>query len=113
MPYPMKLWNLYRSRALGNWWQREGLTVVPNVTWSGLDSLDYCFEGIPRGGTIFISTVGVTQDREARAIVEVGIREALRRIEPSRLLLLGSDLGLDYGTLDVRRYRPKSFKGAK
>lgn len=113
MPYPMKLWNLYRSRALGNWWQREGLTVVPNVTWSGLDSLDYCLEGIPRGGTIFISTVGVTQDREARAIVEVGIREALRRIEPSRLLLLGSDLGLDYGTLDVRRYKPKSFRGAK
>lgn len=113
MPYPMKLWNLYRSRALGNWWQREGLNVVPNVTWSGLGSLDYCFDGIPHGGTIFISTVGVTQDREARAIVEVGIREALRRIEPARLLLLGNDLGLDYGTLDVRRYRPKSFKGAK
>ena len=113
MPYPMKLWNLYRSRALGNWWQREGLTVVPNVTWSGPDSFGYCFEGIPRGGTIFISTVGVTRDKDARAIVEAGIKEALRRLEPARLLLLGSDLGLDYGTLDVRRYKPKSFKGAK
>ena len=23
MPLPMKLWNLYKSRALGHWWQQE------------------------------------------------------------------------------------------
>lgn len=110
MPYPMKLWNLYRSRALGNWWAREGITVVPNVTWSGLDSLDYCFEGIPRHSTIFISTVGVTRDKEARAIVKVGIEEALRRLEPTRLLLLGNDLGLDYGDVEVKRFKPNAFR---
>ncbi|MCI8469347.1 MAG: DUF4417 domain-containing protein [Eggerthellaceae bacterium] len=109
MPYPMKLWNIYRSRALGHWWQSEGLTVVPNVTWSDESSFPYCFDGIPKGGTIFISTVGVTRDKNARRLALIGMEEALSRIGPSRLLLYGSDLGYDFGGLEVRRYEARRF----
>lgn len=113
MPYPMKLWNLYRSRALGSWWQREGLTVIPNVTWSGPDSYEYCFSGLPKGGTIFMSTVGIATDEGAMERARTAIGLALAETEPNRVLLLGSDRGLDFGDVEVVRYKPMSFREAK
>lgn len=110
MPYPMKLWNIYRSRALGHWWQKEGLTVIPNVTWSDESSFDYCFDGIPKGGTIFISTVGVTRDKDARELTLLGMGEAMSRIRPSRVLLYGSDLGFEF-PCEVQNYKARTFGG--
>lgn len=111
MPYPMKLWNIYRSRALGNYWQRNGITVVPNVTWSGEDSIEYCLDGIPVGGTVFISTVGVQAD-EYEGIVLKGMDEVVRRIRPTRVLMLGKSFGHDFGGAEIVRYKTKAFRGA-
>lgn len=109
MPLPMKKWNIYRSRALGNWWQRQGLLVVPNVTWSGKDSIGYSLEGIPKHSTVFLSTVGVTRDKDAREICLWGMRHMMKKLEPARVLLLGSDLDFDFGKTEVSKYKPKAF----
>ena len=113
MPVPMKKWNIYRSRMLGNWWQRKGITAVPNVTWSGKDSIEYCLDGIPKHSTVFISTVGVQQDKDAREICLWGMGKAMKAIEPSRVLLLGGDLGFDFGSVEVCKYKAKSFADKK
>ena len=112
MPIPMKKWNIYRSRALGHWWQEQGLTVIPNVTWADKGSYGYCFEGIPRHATVFISTVGVQKDRAAREMCISGMRAALKEIEPSRVLLHGGDLGVDFGGIEVVRYSQKIFRAS-
>ena len=109
MPLPMKRWNVYRSRALGNWWQRNGITVIPNVTYSGPDSYDVCLDGLPTGGTVFLSTVGVTKNPEWRSLCLQGMGVAMERVRPERLLLLGDDLGFDF-KCEVVRYRPKAFR---
>lgn len=111
MPYPMKLWNIYRSRMLGYYWQKLGIKVVPNVTWSDESSFEYCFDGLPQGGTIFISTVGVTRDKDARKLCLKGMRNALQATKPKRVLLLGSDLGFDFDDIPVNKYNTKAFKG--
>lgn len=108
MPMPMKLWNIYRSRALGNWWQRQGLTVIPNLTWSDYDSFDYCFEGIPKHSTVFMSTVGVRKYKESRPYVEAGLKEALKVCQPSRILLYGGDMGLDFQGVEVKPFKPNT-----
>lgn len=105
MPVPLKMWNIYRSRALANWWTREGMTVVPNLTWSDADSYGYCFEGIPRSSTVFMSTVGV-QDDEYLPALEDGLSHALAACEPSRILLYGGDMGLDFQGVEVVKYKP-------
>ncbi|NPD32800.1 DUF4417 domain-containing protein [Eggerthellaceae bacterium zg-997] len=110
MPFPMKLWNVYRSRALANWWQRKGLVVAPNVTWSGPDSFDYCFDGLPRGGTVFVSTVGVQGDEYRDAITE-GMRRMMDKAAPTRVLMYGRTFGFDFGKCEVVSYKPKAFRG--
>ena len=109
MPLPMKKWNIYRSRALGHWWQKQGLTVVPNVTWSDKASIGYSLEGIPKHSTVFLSTVGVTKDKDAREICLWGMGRMMAMLEPARVLLLGSDLGFDFGKTETRRYKTKAF----
>ena len=33
MPLIMQIWNIFRSRALGHWFQENGLNVIVNVRW--------------------------------------------------------------------------------
>ena len=110
MPYPMKLWNIYRSRMLGFYWQQMGLTVVPNVTFSDPESYDYCFSDLPQNSTIFFSTVGVARDKEARNLCLQGMEAMMSAINPARVLLLGSDLDFDFRNAEVLTYQPKAFR---
>lgn len=104
MPAPMQAWNRYRSQVLGRWWQDSGLTVVPTLSWAQPDSYAFCFEGVPRHSTVATSTVGVKGDAHALAVWFDGMCEAMRRLEPSRVLLYGGDVGFDFGSTEVVHY---------
>lgn len=104
MPDPMQRWNRYRSQALGLWWQREGLTVVPTLSWAQPGSYAFCFGGVPRHATVAVSTVGVKGDEAALSVWRDGMREAMRRLEPARVLLYGGDIGFDFGGCEVVEY---------
>lgn len=110
MPYPMKLWNIYRSRMLGYFWQRNGIKVIPNVTFSDPPSYRYCFDGIPQGGTIFISTVGMMRQTQAHEDIRKAFDIIQKKIKPSRILHLGKNIGYDFGDTEVVYYKAKSFK---
>ena len=111
MPAPMQAWNRYRSQALGVYWQREGLQVVPTLSWAQPESYTFCFDGIPKHSTVATSTVGVARDEAARAVWLDGMREAMRRLEPSRVLLYGKDIGFDFGGCKVVEYKAGGFHG--
>lgn len=110
MPYPMKLWNVYRSLALGHYWQSEGLKVVPNATWSDEASLQWIFKGLPKGGTVFVSTLGVTRVDEYAHECARGFPELERQVRPSRILLLGDTLGYEFGC-EVVRFNQRKWNG--
>lgn len=63
MPEPMQRWNVYRGRAVGRVWQDAGLRVVPTLTWGEPDTYAFCFEGLPRGSAVALSTVGLMDCR--------------------------------------------------
>lgn len=105
MPEPMQRWNIYRQRAISYYWQLNGVDVVPVVSWAKPDSYDFCFDGLPKHSTIAASTVGVMRDKEALEFWKLGMREALERLEPLRVLLYGADPGFDFGDFEVVRYQ--------
>lgn len=107
MPLPMKLWNVYRSRVMAHYWQRMGLKVVPSLTWADEKSLKYCFEGIPKGSIVAVSTVGVKNSDEAVRTWFAGTDTAMKKIEPSMILLYGGDIGYDFGDIPVRQFKNK------
>lgn len=93
MPEAMKVWNVYRSRLVGQVMQRFGMHVIPTVSWSGERSFSYCFDGIEKGGVVAVSTIGT---KNARPVWENGFAEMVRRLEPAKVLLYGSDTYNDY-----------------
>lgn len=105
MPEAMKLWNVFRSRLVGAFLQSRGLDIIPTLQWAGEESFEYCFDGLPQESVVSASTVGVLGDREARIAWRHGMREAMRRLEPSCVLLYGEPMPeFDWNGTKVIRY---------
>lgn len=104
MPMPMKIWNIYRSRLIGQYYQSQGIKVIPTLSWAEEETFEFCFEGIPKGSIVSISTIGVKKNKEALKIWRAGVDELIRRIEPSTILIYGGKLDYDYGDIKVIYY---------
>jgi len=107
MPMPMKIWNIYRSRQIGQYLQDEGLIVIPTLSWAEPETFEFCFEGLEQGGTVSISTVGVKQNKEALKIWKQGTDEAIKRLKPNKILLYGGKVDYDFGDIEVHYYENK------
>lgn len=90
MPYPQRMWNNYRGKFIGAWLQSQGVTVIPNVTWSLPDSYDYCFDGIPQQSVIAINSTGDARYGLTRFLWLKGYREALSRLRPLAIIRYGT-----------------------
>nr|DAZ56707.1 MAG TPA: ParB protein [Caudoviricetes sp.] len=96
MPMAMKVWNVYRSRLIGQILQDMGVNVIPTLSWAEDATFQFCFDGIEPGGTVSVSTIGVKRDEAAAEIWEVGMDEAMKRLTPSTVLVYGGDIGYPF-----------------
>ena len=101
MPMPMKVWNVYRSRLIGAYYQSYGIPVIPTLSWVEKETFDFCFKGIPKGSIVSISTIGVKKDKDAMKIWLDGVKEMLKIINPKTLLVYGGKLPFDYGDREI------------
>lgn len=101
MPMAMKIWNIYRSRFIGQYYQSKGIKVIPTVSWGETATFDFCFEGIEKGGTVSISTIGIKQNPEAMKIWRDGVDELIKRIRPSTILVYGGKVDYDFKDINV------------
>lgn len=113
MPIAMKIWNIYRSRMLGNYWQRKGIKVIPTISWAEDKTFQFCFDGIPKGSIVSVSTIGVKQDPYALSIWKAGMDAMISKIEPSMILVYGGELEYDYQGIPVKYYENKVTKRMK
>lgn len=94
MPKALKIYNVYRNRWCGRFWQDSGVTVIPTVTWSDEDSLEYCLDGVPKHSTIAISTMGEGRWGKWKALKD-SWNYVIDKLEPKTILLYGKDLSKD------------------
>jgi len=107
MPMAMKIWNTYRSRLIGQYYQKQGIKVIPTLSWAEKETFEFCFDGIPEGSIVSISTIGIKQNKEALRIWKDGVDELIKRIKPSAILIYGGKLDYDYGDIEVIYYKNK------
>ena len=107
MPMPMKIWNIYRSRQIGQYYQSMGIKVIPTISWCEEETFKFCFKGIPKGSVVSVSTIGVKKDDSALNLWKKGMDEMIRQIEPSTILVYGGIIDYDYGNINVRYYENK------
>ncbi len=89
MPRAMKIWNIYRARLIGQFWQNAGVRVVPSLSWAEPESFEYCFDGLPQGATLAVARIGVESDPFCRYVWDAGFSEAQKRLAPAQLFFYG------------------------
>lgn len=110
MPKPIQIYNIYRSRLLGAYWQSEGISVIPTLSWSDENSYDFAFDGIEIGSTVTVSTVGILKNEEAKRYLISGMKEAIKRIKPKTIILYGLEVEFDYGNIRVIKFKNKNIE---
>ena len=107
MPMPMKIWNIYRSRQIGAYFQSQGIKVIPTISWAEKETFEFCFLGIPQGSIVSVSTIGVKENADALEIWKAGMQEMIRRINPKTIIVYGGKLDFDYGCIKTVYFENK------
>lgn len=104
MPPAMQIYNHYRKHWLAAYWQQNGISVIPTISWSTPDSYAWCFDGEPVGGMVAVSSVGCMARDETKQLFLQGYEEMLCRLKPSEVIFYGKvPLECDW---NVRRIPP-------
>jgi hypothetical protein len=85
-PLPVQLFNTFRSRWCGWYWQQQGLTVIPTIAWALRDSYRFCFDGVEPGSTVAVSTIGCM---DAENEFMAGYSRMLKIIDPACVINYG------------------------
>ena len=109
-PPAVQIWNTYRNRWVGRYWQSRGIRVIPSITWSDEQSYKYCFLGVPKGSTVAVSTVGVNRGKEVRERFCSGFEEMLKAIEPELVLVYGEVAPMDIDSMVKTKWFPSYWK---
>lgn len=103
MAIPVQIWNVYRSRLIGQIAQKKGLTVIPTVSWSTEDSFQFCFDGLPKDGTVAISTIGIKKGEKLK-LFSAGVEAMIDKIRPNRILIYGGKVDCNYQGIETVYY---------
>ena len=113
MPVALKIWNVYRSRLIGQICQDAGLDVIPTIVWAEPESYEYVFDGLTKHSVIAVSTVGIMENEESRRIFADGMRKALDELEPKLVLCYGAKIDFDWGETEVKFYDARKWQKAE
>jgi hypothetical protein len=86
MPLAVQVYNTFKNRWCGAFWQKQGLRVIPTINWSTPESFDFCFDGVEQGSVVAVSTY-YTESYEKEFMP--GYKRMLEVIKPSAVLCYG------------------------
>lgn len=96
MPLALQITNIYRSRAIGYYYQRHGANVYPLIRWG--DERTYtdrvlsepiAFAGVEMRSPVVVSTYGCIRGAENRRHFKAGLEAMVDYLEPSLVLVHG------------------------
>jgi len=80
---------MYENRAIGVFWQKHGVNVIPNVRWGDERSFPHCFLGLKPHSIYAISTHGCIRDKDKKKLFREGLDKMLEVLHPLLLLVHG------------------------
>lgn len=92
--------NTFKNRRLCCFYQEWFVDVIPAVSWAEEWTYEICFEGIPYGNPIAISTIGV----EDKDMFLKGYNFCINKINPEYIICFGKPINGMTGSLIVFDY---------
>ena len=63
--------------------------MIPTITWSSPDTLEWCFDGEPVGGIVATSSVGMFDNPTHISWLLDGYEEMLKQLQPIKVIWKG------------------------
>lgn len=96
-PLSVQVTNIYKSRAIGSYYQRKGIYVIPFVRWGNryTYSTEYfpekiAFLGVEKNSIVAIGTYGCINSKEDKINFKEGLKEMIQTLTPKVVLVYGS-----------------------
>ncbi len=89
------------------------IKVIPTVNWGNEDTFEFCFEGIPKGSMVAVSTYMVQEHNnhsDQKEFFLKGYREMLERIEPAQIICYSKPFPEMQGDILYVDYERSSWK---
>lgn len=90
MPLVQQEWNTYRGKALGHWWQKNGILVIPNVRTADERSYKFCCNGVAHNSIIAVGSHSCIKIREERLYFQRGLEFCVEQLCPSTVVVYGA-----------------------
>ena len=107
MPYSKKIYNSFRNKLITALWQKLGIKVIPNVSWSDGD-MDMYLDGFPKNSVIAINSTGLRRDKHSIDVFRRGYKAVLERLKPVAILRYGCSF--DWENKEISKYYDNSNK---
>ena len=56
MPLARQLDSVFKNRWCGAYWQKQGMRVIPTISWGSIPCMEFCFDGVEKGSVVAVST---------------------------------------------------------
>ena len=99
MPLTHQISNTYFNRAVGYYFQTQGLYVVPNIRWGDErsytrfffeDEIPFAFAGVDKHSIVSVGSYGCLKNPENRFYFKEGLAAMLDELEPQVVLVYGA-----------------------
>jgi hypothetical protein len=90
MPYVMQIWNIYRSRAIGNWLQKSNIKIIPNIRYGDCRTWKISCEGVSKGRTIAVGSHGTIKNVIDRKFFSEGLKYVVNNLNPHNIVVYGT-----------------------
>lgn len=87
MPLARQIDSVFKNRWCGAFWQKQGMIVIPTVSWGSIPCMEFCFDGIEKGSVVAVSTY-TREDNKAGFML--GYDKMMEIIEPSAVICYGT-----------------------
>lgn len=87
MPLARQIDSVFKNRWCGAFWQKQGMIVIPTISWGSIPCLEFCFDGIEKGSVVAVSTYTREDNRDDFML---GYNKMLEIIEPSAIICYGT-----------------------
>lgn len=107
-PQILQIYNHYRKHWLGTYWQKNGINVIPTISWGDKNSFEWCFDGEPIGGTVAVSSVGTQKNADSKQMFMNGYNEMIKRLQPNKIIFYGTvPDGCDGDIVNIEPFQSK------
>lgn len=112
-PLALQIWQVYRNRWLGCFWQSQGINVIPTIGWSDERSFEFAFLGVPDSSTVAVGTVGILKDKTILKPFLKGFEKMMQELKPKSILAYGNPVKELETVENIQWFEPYSAKWKK